>query len=691
MRKLFANLSEKLKNNRGSGIITVLVTMLFVTALGATLLFTSYTGYLIKVSERGGKASFYSASTAMDEIKAGVQQAVTETLATAYTEVLSEYSDLYDPTDDTAIQTEFTNIFVEDLISWPEGGGDNIFTSTLGVYQYLPATLRAFVSAPDENVTVSGVGTVSGDGDHLRMEGVSVTYTSPAGYQSTVTTDLIIMMPDFNATSATIVSSELSSFAIIADEDLTSNTGSPFLTGNAYAGAVSLTANGNTFSYMSGTLVCAGETYVSGNALMQTGPGTEFWTGNVRLGWSGIVRLNGRTFVADDLTFDGNSATATLSGSYYGFGSGSTPGSSSAIVVNGRNSTLDIESLDRLVLAGVSFVDTSTSDDTYPGGPIRTGESVAVKSDQIAYLVDESCVNVSSTGTVTGINPCVFTGELTYSIDTNEILWSGKTLADYGVSYVPETFTYTGIRPSFKPLTSDYRMAYFFINFSTQEAANTYFVDFFTAHPDRIAEYLSVYLSYMSDAASLTSTAGNTLYTDPDSGEIALYENSADVDVGNRSDQFTYRCQTLNPSKGSDGDTPYSYFVNEEKINLDIVSDAKFILPEGDISLPDGRIIIGNYTISSGETAKVVIATGDVTVGSDFSGLIIAGGDIIMNANVTYSPDNVEDIIYHAQDTYGRLLSSYLWNTVTGGDESTGIVSSWDLGLLVSYDNWLKS
>ncbi|NCC69852.1 MAG: hypothetical protein EOM14_16980, partial [Clostridia bacterium] len=134
MRKLFANLYVKLKSNSGSGIITVLVTMLFITALGATLLFTSYTGYLIKVSERGGKDSFYSASTAMDEIKAGIQQAVTESLATAYTEVLSEYNALYNYTDDTAIQTEFSNIFINDLMSWPEDGGDTLFVSSSEYY-----------------------------------------------------------------------------------------------------------------------------------------------------------------------------------------------------------------------------------------------------------------------------------------------------------------------------------------------------------------------------------------------------------------------------------------------------------------------------------------------------------------------------------------------------------------------------
>ncbi|NCB51808.1 MAG: hypothetical protein EOM54_08010 [Clostridia bacterium] len=699
MRKLFANLYVKLKSNSGSGIITVLVTMLFITALGATLLFTSYTGYLIKVSERGGKDSFYSASTAMDEIKAGIQQAVTESLATAYTEVLSEYNALYNYTDDTAIQTEFSNIFINDLMSWPEDGGDTLFVSSS---EYYVDKLSSFVSTPPTGATVSisGDGTVTGDGTHLRLEGVSVTYTSPLGYESTVTTDIIILMPDFNATSATIISSELSSFAIIADESLSGTSGSPFLTGNAYAGSISLAASGNTLSYMSGTLVCAGNTSVSGGALLQTGQSSEFWSGNITLGWSGSIMLNGRTFVADDLTFSGNSATAVLKGSYYGFGNGFTvdvegnvigPYSnlSSAIVINGKNSSLDIDELDRLVLAGVSFVNATGSSVT-EGGSIRTGESVSVKSDQLAYLVDESCITISTGGTVTGTNPCIFTGDsVTYSIDTAKVLWAGKTLSDYGVSYNSETGAYNGITPVLKNLTGDYKMAYFFINFSTQEAANAYFKDFFTAHPEKIAEYLSVYAD-LSDAASLMSSAGNILYTDSGDVLTLAVANGADG-VEGRYTQFTNRCQTLNPSKGSAGDTPYSYFVDEDAINAGIGSDAEFTLPDGDTSSPDGRIINGNYTVASGETANVIIATGDVIVSSDFSGLIIAGGNITINANVTYAPDSVEDTIYHALDIYGNLLSSYLRNTVSGGEESTGIISSWDLGLLVSYDNWLKN
>ena len=47
-----------LRNNRGSGVVLVLVCMLFVSILGTTLLYMSYTGFRMKVAERQGKQTF---------------------------------------------------------------------------------------------------------------------------------------------------------------------------------------------------------------------------------------------------------------------------------------------------------------------------------------------------------------------------------------------------------------------------------------------------------------------------------------------------------------------------------------------------------------------------------------------------------------------------------------------------------
>jgi hypothetical protein len=197
--------------------------------------------------------------------------------------------------------------------------------------------------------------------------------------------------------------------------------------------------------------------------------------------------LYGKTYVADDLTLAGRGARAELKGSYCGFGAGTDAGTSSAIVINGKNTVFDMDGLDRLILAGVSFLDT-------PGSAVRTGESVSVKSNQLAYLADGSCLTLTplydtdgdgeldageSAGTVSGGNPYVWTGNmLLYSV-ADQTLWTiggvSRRLSDYGAE----------VRPVLKNIVGaeNYQLAYFFLNFSSQAKANEYFRDFLHTAP----------------------------------------------------------------------------------------------------------------------------------------------------------------------------------------------------------------
>jgi hypothetical protein len=65
--------------------------MAFVSVMGVVVLFTSLTGYQLKAEERQGKSNFYDAETAMNELRAGVQQTVSDAIAAAYTDVLVHY------------------------------------------------------------------------------------------------------------------------------------------------------------------------------------------------------------------------------------------------------------------------------------------------------------------------------------------------------------------------------------------------------------------------------------------------------------------------------------------------------------------------------------------------------------------------------------------------------------------------
>ena len=702
MRRPFGKPAGIWRDNRGSGLVTVLVTMLFVSVLGATLLFTSYTGYLIKVSERGGKESFYSAGTAMDEIKIAIQQAVNESLSEAYTRVLSEYITLVERGDEE-LQKSFADEFYDAIEDWGVKDGDvthSLFDSD-GTYN--TAALRCLPrSAPAGSkveVTGDGDGTVARNYDadgklsEIVLEGIRVDYVSPEGYASAVSTDISITMPDFYATTTTVTSSALPTYALVANGELRVSGVDRSLSGSAYAGDVNLNTSGSRLAYESGTLVCEGVVSVENSAEFRAGAGTELWAGNITLGTGGAARLYGRTYVRDDLTLGGDRAAAELKGSYCGFGDGSgdgdEAGKSSAVVINGRNTSFDVDSLDRLILAGVSFVDFTGSG---AGGSIRTGESVSVKINQLAYLVDGSCLTVNGAA---GRNPYLYGDENpSFSVDLNKVLWvtaagEEKTLRSYGVSYNEATRSYTGITPVFSGIHKDedgnyqYKLAYFFLNFSSQATANQYFRDFFTYRPDRIEEYIHQYTALSGKARSV-SAAGNTLYTED--GELTL-GGAGSFNVAGLAAQFANRCQTLSPGKASPGDTPYTFFVKEEAI---APGDNLAFELEGSIA---ARVIGGNYTISGGEEAKLIIATGDVTVNGGFDGLILAGGNIVQYADIFADPQEVQNILANMESAVaggGELLTDYLDNTQIQGSGSGTIHTSWDLDILVSYRNWAK-
>ena len=103
-------------NNEGSAVITVVVSMLFVIALGAALLFAAYTGYTIKIAERADKSNFYNASSAMDDIRVGIQQQVTEAIAAAYTDALVYYTGSHEGDPSYTPQNDFNKRFIAELI-----------------------------------------------------------------------------------------------------------------------------------------------------------------------------------------------------------------------------------------------------------------------------------------------------------------------------------------------------------------------------------------------------------------------------------------------------------------------------------------------------------------------------------------------------------------------------------------------
>ncbi len=162
------------------------------------------------------------------------------------------------------------------------------------------------------------------------------------------------------------------------------------------------------------------------------------YTGGITV-TTGNLDIDGTTYVADDLTVDGNTSRIKLSGIYRGYGDSlSGADNSSSILINGAKTSLDFSKLEELLLSGHAYVGTKHYDadiDRYKAGggkedsnsdyienieeyettlgknteyqetettvkkntsDILLGESLSVKADQLIYMIPAECMGYNA-------------------------------------------------------------------------------------------------------------------------------------------------------------------------------------------------------------------------------------------------------------------------------------------------------
>jgi len=685
------------QKNGGSAIITVVVSMLFVMALGAALLFTTYTGYSIEITQRGDKENFYEADSAMDDMRLGVQTLLSEAVAQAYTDALASYTTTIAAGVDP--QTAFNdNITAQLLLKTTSGGVAYFISSTVSgktvISGYNAAALRTFIDSAvlaDTSITVSVSGSTAarssseaGVLESVSLKSVGVQYIQ-SGYESNITSDIVIAMPNFFANSS--VASSINKYAIIAHNSVIHNSGGPSTVagGSVFSGSggVVVSGSGNTLTFSGGDLICKGTILVDNSAVLSfNATDNELWTNEIQVGGKetgpGTATLDGNVFVADDLSLNGTGASVTLRNTYFGFGNSfSSSKESSSIVINGRSSTLDISQLNSLSLAGVSFINFGTSGtetDTYS---IPMGESLSIKTDQLAYLVPLKCItNFAS-------NPCVFDNNATFSptIDMNTVLWgtgaNAKKLSDYigGAK--------GSIQTLYKPLGDNANnIVYVFLVFSDKQYANAYFQDYFTADKSKISQYMSLYVNSF-DKATETDTAGNTYYT-PSGGTLTL--NPASDTVYAAGAQLLY----------SKMQSPYLVFVNDAEMDT-LAAETQKTLQFKNASNQVVAVVSAegdfpySFAYDPSKTVRLIISSQDVTVNDKYTGIIIAGHDVILKSDV--SGQALDATILDATCTANGktyTLADFINNSAQFGGDSKTKEDLWNLDSLVYYKNWTK-
>lgn len=731
------------KDNRGSTIVIVIIAIAFISILGAILLFTTYTGYRIKASQAVGENRFYDAETTMDEVRAGMQGQVSETIAAAYAHVMRNYDGAEGI--DVAFIDEFTKEFInigslfpltkdwEDYFDFITGDYDGTMTFDIDVLRAFiknPAAAAAFdtkTAAYNVDILLSPID-ADGDGTDDRyvistviLKDLRVTHISADDYLSVVDTDIVIDMPGLSYSTGTITFGDISDFAFVATGEMTSS-GTVTLDGSAYVGRAYLTdpagsfnatsTSGNSVFISGGTVDGAnaggGDIFVRESTL--TTDDVTVWANDIIVGGEhttnvggtvvkvstpGTLSLDGNTYAAGNLELSGNGSEVTLAGRYFGFGASRVnPDESSSIIVNSRENTLDLTALGQLSLAGHSFVSAY-------GENIFTGQSMAVKSDQLAYLIPMT--HIVSDTIASNPHVCIIApGDdiPDYDIDYDTPLWGAgtKSLRDY----IDPASAGGGIQQALIPLQpadSNQYLFYLFMRFPDAVSANEYFLDYFQYRPDHISGYVKLYLDdYTIAATNLVRSSGvtytQTLWGGPAVSQPVTWDSTGASVVGGfavmYADEYSNRRRTLTRDwRDHPATNPFEYLmVDTDPANRP--PNGRYIDDEGKVRAYVDSTGVGVSTGILSSDVRLIISYGDVSVNAPFTGLILCDGNINIVSDVTSNATELRAALGSKHETTGERLGDYLNINIKDDTDDAGDNVAWSLSTLVHYENWKK-
>ncbi len=742
MKKRIFNALTALKSNKGSSVVTVIVAMLFISILGAALLFATYTGLVVKVTEREGKQNFYTAEESMEIIRAGFQQVANDELKLSYTDAytfFSYYNSVSSAGGAEDFEEIFANLFKHNVLRYnfgTIGTVSSLFTSTTPggldenfdpntpiptveleidqIIQYycsvvsgIPTNNMVFISdtTGGYNVFIAGGGSqfvpapiielepnsrVLIDDEKIIVEGLSVTQNDPnTRISTTIASDIVINVPDFAYSYSTTNVSSVPEFAFIVEDTVTAAGSAITLTGSAYMGEYIGNTFGSTLIASSGTVITAGNITLSNEAWLTLNDDTNLWATDIDIENSSVT-LNGNSFIYDDLILS-NEADVSINGEYIGYNSSSSiPEQSSAILVNGLDSELHLQNADVLTLAGRGFIgDTANS--------YLTTESLAIRSNQRVYLVPTEMLISNGDPDSKVLNPQVHGvggASANVTLDLSHALWAGVNYSDYNL-------TAASVQPMTYPISGTNSITYYFFKFDSDENADKFFKDYFEQNPGDIDFYLDQYLDTLSVDDDVVSAEGYTFNREADD-EITLYDPSASVATNaSYAQTFENLTRTLTSNiPAAEGTTPYDYLVDTDAIDTFIADNGggthEFKDTSGNVvAVLTTESALNTNSVSLPGTVNFILVYNDnstINVDSHYTGLILTNGNININAgqSVTADGSGVREALIAIYETTGISIGDFV--TFKSNDSEVNELedNSWDLDNIIEYANWTK-
>ena len=737
----------KRNDNRGSSILMVILVAAGIGVMAAIALWVSLRNVQMKTTDAEIKESFYSAEGVLEQVKAGVKEKAEAAYKEAVTKDLENFAKYGNSSQTPAgaasstvsekarraedFKKNFKDTFKRSIDRGTDGEYNIKSISNLVDQSLLnsPTYPYAVVSAMNGGFS-RDEGIVKDEDDKLVLKGIKVRYVSEDEQVSEIVTDITVAVPKPDVIASTS-DLDLFDYAIIGDKGVEVIAGNVDIKGSVYAGFDG-SLNKQAFvakSYTNvglydKTLIANGTVNVANNASLKASPNQKIWAGNILLD-GGRAELTGASYVADDLTLSGERSSAKISGTYKGYGNDkNVAGSSSAIIINGKDSSIDMSGAKEVALAGYSYIATGNErlrdnsiGEARNNKDIKMGESIAVKGNQIAYLMPGEWIGTDSNKeSKFGHNPLSYdeynkllnekdsSGKNYVLVDTKARAYkTGKTFEDYGVTKSDLDANYTKI--FVQPITgiSSDGLVYFYVNLPQDKAAR-YFNDFYAADKNR-AEELKKHTDYYtgtikSAAEANIKTVGN--YTLYDNDLVVLPGKTSTIDnTGKFIKTFRALCTNLT-TKVKAGQRENEVFKNI--INEAVLRGYLAGVVKKEVSVNGVKAVItsGNYDYnSSSGDVRLIVANGDVRVNKTFTGTVIAKGKVRVNSAGEIKSDDsgiIKNLISEPLTAGG---SDYFYKVFRDGEAfaaSGSTVSgndlfadgSVDLSKLVSYSNWKK-
>lgn len=734
------------KDDRGASLLAVLILMVVVSAIAVVITKITIVNIQMKEVERGTKKNFYSADAIMDNLRTGAREQAETALENAYADVLQHYVDYTSGgknAQDVFKQNYMNGLekYFADPMKTPVDTTNDEGNVVYRVAGYDTGKVKGcildgtqqdcFVASADPKYEIDyGAGTFT-------LKDVRVDYKDAQDYETTITTDLVFSTPDMNFSGQSQVQ-EFMKYALIADDQVNINAMNVYVGGSIYAGAGGIQATGSGSGRLEGKMILTRGDIVAdmGSTLMVGNGNSSIWAENIMTTGKSAATLdvNGNMYVADDLALNAKESKVKLQGNYYGYnfqknyGAGDTVATdadfSSAIMINGKSSSLNIQNLKYLLLAGRTYISRGNNSSNTD---IQMGESIAARTNQLAYYVPERYVKVES-------------GESTLlKWNDNDAQNVEKKYpigeSDYAASIHVDPVKLDGWLNNANPIVPYYYTngVNYYLNFKSQQDANEFYAAYYAGNTGKAGGLAGTYLdknALIIDEHNkvIMTLSGDIMYRtkpeemfqekavtiEPDNWKDSaglLWDYCSKLAVSYKSlelglkdfgqsvtpDQVRFSVTDENGREKIDKsiDPLFDKLIDRSALQEEIAKhknpgDTGYAVykPAADVYLIDNT---GVYDLPTSITKGIVVATGSVKVSGNFEGLIISGGKVTFDANVQVKGNKllVSNLFKEDQSRQAPLFSKFFRDC--SGTAASNISGQLDLDSYINFDEWKKN